>query len=301
MNTIEKRDGFLGQIHYVVPRPILADLAGHILVSGLYPTDIGRYPRAQHHVRQRVQGSAEHILILCTSGHGWYEVCGHRHTLRSGQLLLLPRGVPHAYGTGARSPWTILWAHFLGEDAGYFFNLLEAGSRVVPVGRPLMVRCERLFADAFEFMSGGFTQAGFICAAQALRHILGLIFFQNRAFHPATKAPAAESVERVTRFMREHVDATLTVQAMAHQAGLSITHFSRLFSQQTGFAPVEYFIHLKMQRACRFLTLTQLSIKEVAARLGYGDPYYFSRVFRKVMGLPPAEYRKEKVGLTSEG
>ena len=96
--------------------------------------------------------------------------------------------------------------------------------------------------------------------------------------------------------MRRHVDSTLTVEAMAREAGLSVTHFTRLFSQQTGFAPMEHFIRMKMQRACRYLTLTPHSIKEVASRIGYDDPYYFSRSFRKIMGVPPTAYRQSKRG-----
>jgi hypothetical protein len=57
---------------------------------------------------------------------------------------------------------------------------------------------------------------------------------------------------------------------MARETGLSVTHFTRLFSQQTGFAPMKHFIRLKMQRACHYLMLTPHSIKEIARREGLG-------------------------------
>jgi AraC-like DNA-binding protein len=296
MKTVRKRDGFLGQIQFVVPGPILERTAKHILVSSLHPTDIGWYPKARHHFRQRDAGAEQNILILCTRGSGWFEIGGHRHTLQGNQALLIPRGMPHTYAANERQPWTIQWVHFLGEDAPYFCTLLKPGSQVVPVAPELMPRLERLFADAYDALASGFTQQGIICAAQAMRHMLGLLFFNNAAFHPETKAASTESLERTLQFMRERVDAVLTVAEIARQAGLSVTHFSRLFRQHTGFAPMDYFIHLKMQRACRFLTLTPLSVKEIASRIGYEDPYYFSRLFRKVMGVPPAEYRKSKLG-----
>jgi len=96
--------------------------------------------------------------------------------------------------------------------------------------------------------------------------------------------------------MKKHLDATLTVNQMATYAGLSPTHFSRLFSREAGFPPMEYFIHLKIQRACRLLTLTPLRIKEISTRLGYTDQYYFSRIFHKVMGVSPAAYRRVQSG-----
>lgn len=296
MRAIHKQDGFLNQIMFVVPPPVLAETARHILVSGLYPTDIGWFPRARHHARQRVDGAKQNILILCTRGSGWFETNGRRHTLKQNQALLLPADTPHEYGASQHDPWSIQWVHFLGDDAACFFTLLKPGSHIVPVAAALTLKLNRLFADAYEALSGGFTQQSIICAAQAMRHILGLLFFNNRAFHPRTKTANTESLDRAIQFMRHHVDSTLTVEAMAREAGLSVTHFTRLFSQQTGFAPMEHFIRMKMQRACRYLTLTPHSIKEVASRIGYDDPYYFSRSFRKIMGVPPTAYRQSKRG-----
>jgi AraC-like DNA-binding protein len=64
-----------------------------------------------------------------------------------------------------------------------------------------------------------------------------------------------------------------------------------LFKQKTGFAPMEYFNQLKVQKACQYLLFTDLRIKEIAEQLGMEDPYYFSRMFKGVMGLSPKEYR----------
>ena len=77
MNTILKQDGFQGQIQYVIPRPVLEEIAQHILVSGLYPTDIGWYPQASHHGRHRESGAEQNILIICTAGQGWFEMDGN--------------------------------------------------------------------------------------------------------------------------------------------------------------------------------------------------------------------------------
>jgi len=129
-----------------------------------------------------------------------------------------------------------------------------------------------------------------------VRHILGLLFFGNKAFSPNTRTGRSRNLDQVIQFMKKNVDATLTINQMARETGLSATHFSRLFSQQTGFPPMDYFIHLKIHRACRFLTLTPLSIKEISSRMGYTDQYYFSRVFHKVMGISPVGYRRIQSG-----
>jgi AraC-like DNA-binding protein len=295
MNKIQKRDGFQGQIQYVIPRPVLSITAQHILVSGLYPTDIGWYPQARQHYRQRELGAEQNVLIICTAGQGWYEVEGKRKILRRNQALLMPRDKPHQYGASQSDPWTIQWVHFTGEDAPYYLTLLR-GEHTLNIHPELTPKIDRLFSDAYESLSGGFSQQSIICVAQVLRHILGLLFFSNKAFSPNPKTGRFRNLEQVLQFMKKNIDAALTINQMAAEAGLSPTHFSRLFSQQVGFPPMEYFIHLKIQRACRFLTLTPLSIKEIGSRLGYTDQYYFSRIFHKVMGISPAAYRRVQSG-----
>jgi AraC-like DNA-binding protein len=83
---------------------------------------------------------------------------------------------------------------------------------------------------------------------------------------------------------------------MAGQAGLSESHFSRVFKAQTGHAPLDYFILLKMQHASALLAVTDLHVKEVAAAVGYSDPYYFSRLFKQVIGVSPRDYRRAPKG-----
>ena len=64
-----------------------------------------------------------------------------------------------------------------------------------------------------------------------------------------------------------------------------------MFKKSTGFSVIEYFNHLKMQKACQFLQFTDLRVNEIANRLGMEDPYYFSRLFSKVIGMSPKQYR----------
>src|ERR1700722_10862761 len=295
MNRTEKSEGFQGQVQYVIPRPVLSSTAQHILVSGLYPTDIGCYPQARQHYRQREQGAEQNILIVCMSGQGWFEIDGRRKPLRRNQALLVPRDKPHAYGASQRDPWTIQWVHFTGEDAAYYLTLLRGGF-TLNIHPDLTPKIDQLFGEVYEALASGFSQQNIICAAQIVRHILGTLFFNNKAFSPNTKAARFRNLENVLRFMKKNINTTLTISEMAEQAGLSPPHFSRLFSQQAGVPPMEYFIHMKIQRACRFLTLTPLSIKEISSRLGYSDQYYFSRIFHKVMGIPPAAYRRNQSG-----
>jgi AraC-like DNA-binding protein len=69
-----------------------------------------------------------------------------------------------------------------------------------------------------------------------------------------------------------------------------------MFSRKTGYSPLSYFSHLKIDKACEYLDFSKLKIKEISFALGYSDPYYFSKDFQKKIGLSPRNYRKRVVG-----
>ena len=75
---------------------------------------------------------------------------------------------------------------------------------------------------------------------------------------------------------------------------LSKSGLHALFQKHTGRSPMDFFLRLKMKEACKMLRSTSLRVYEVAQRLGYQDPYYFSRIFRKVVGISPKEYQNSE-------
>ncbi|HTR43704.1 MAG TPA: AraC family transcriptional regulator [Pseudomonadales bacterium] len=113
--------------------------------------------------------------------------------------------------------------------------------------------------------------------------------------HSRTHDIASEIAERIGRsiaYMVEHLDQPLQVSTLAAQASVSPSHYFALFKRQTGTAPIDFFIRLRMNHARQLLDSTCSSVKEIAATMGYDDPFYFSRVFKSVHQVAPAEYRR---------
>lgn len=133
-----------------------------------------------------------------------------------------------------------------------------------------------------------------VFASQVMRQLLGrLILLQPTSGQDAKKQAY---VERATSYMAQHLEAALTLDELAHAVHLSRPHFVHIFKEVTGATPIDYYTRLKIQRACQYLDLTDLSIKEVARNVGIHDPYYFSRLFRKMMKQSPSDYRNVKKG-----
>jgi AraC family transcriptional regulator, arabinose operon regulatory protein len=96
--------------------------------------------------------------------------------------------------------------------------------------------------------------------------------------------------------MKQHLNQSLQLDTLAALANLSWSRYVDLFKQQTGYAPIDYFIGLRMHRACQLLDTAALSIKDVATELGYEDPLYFGRVFQAVVEMVPTAYQRMRKG-----
>ena len=97
---------------------------------------------------------------------------------------------------------------------------------------------------------------------------------------------------RVTHYMRENLQQNLSLGELAAYFKFSPSHFSMMFQKETGVSPMNYFIRLKIQKACEYIELTNLKLNDIATKLGFEDAAYFSRIFTKIMGISPAASRK---------
>jgi AraC-like DNA-binding protein len=92
-------------------------------------------------------------------------------------------------------------------------------------------------------------------------------------------------------FMKNNMHKPLSVEEIAKQFHYSPSHYTAMFKKKTGLSPINYFIRMKIHYACQLLTQRELIIKEIADKIGYEDPYYFSRIFKKVIGKSPTQYK----------
>jgi AraC-like DNA-binding protein len=94
--------------------------------------------------------------------------------------------------------------------------------------------------------------------------------------------------------MKENIEKKLSIEEVSKYTGYSTSHFSTLFQQQTQHSPLQYFNLLKVQQAALMLQETDMKINQICFKVGIEDSCYFSRLFTKVTGLSPTQYRKQK-------
>jgi AraC family transcriptional regulator of arabinose operon len=289
---LRKREGFEGQRLIVIPKKIVSEfLVKDPVTRQVYITDIGYYPKAMFHYAERLHGISQNIIIYCIEGYGWIEIDKKRIGISPSQFIAIPANTPHKYGADEKNPWSIYWAHFKGENAGFIAELIVKNSSNY---KPELTYSEdriRLFDDIYYNLEKGYGDDTLRYVNMIFYHFLSSMIYEDM-FNREKKELTPGVVEAAIKLMQDNIQKIVTLNEMASFSKLSVTHFSSLFRKKTGHSPIEYFNHLKIQKACQYLSFTKMTVKELAFHLGVEDQYYFSRMFTRLMGISPSEYRK---------
>ena len=299
---IKRKDGFSGERSVVLP-PMVVDMEREdALTSSLFVTDIGYYPHAAHHCRERREGLSEHVLIYCVEGRGWYRLSNNVMEVRAGEFFILPAGRPHAYGSAEGEAWTIYWVHFGGTHSNIYVDGAQEPQRINTAINSRIIDRNNIFEEILTTLSHGCGLEHLRYASALLHHYLASMRYLDM-FRAATQKDSASAqsqyidpVGAAIHYMQEHVEQRITLNDVLHYVGYSSSRFSKLFRQRTGCSPLAYFNLLKVQAARRWLDETDLCLNQICHKVGIEDPYYFSRLFSKTMGLSPQAYRRRQKG-----
>lgn len=298
MNNLRIKDGFRGERSLVIPDMVSKLAEKDAVLSTLHITDIGFYPHATHHYRERTAPIDQFVLIYCIQGSGKYHVNGKQYEVRANQYFILPAKTPHSYASNNDAPWTIYWIHFRGTLAPYFAEGAEAPITVSPNLNSRIADRNAIFEDIFMTLSAGYTIENLRYTASLLHFYLGslkyLPIYRRCHKKEASDVKTEESVitNAALQYMEENLEKTITLQDLSKYTGYSVSHFSMIFKKHTGHSPLSYFNLLKVKKACELLETTELKINQISYMVGFADPLYFTRQFTRVVGISPRNYRR---------
>ena len=297
---MRKRDGFIGEKMLSLPDSVRKEMIlPDPVLSRLYVEQIGYFPKAAGHYRRRREGCTDNILIYCVRGKGWYRVKEKHFELSPNQFVILPATREFlSYGADEKDPWTIYWVHFSGHDVDIFNQRFGISAGYDPRSIMYNEKGLQLWDTIYGNLETGFTNETLGNANLCLYHLIATFLYPTSATASLKTSNTKDLIDDSIRFMRGKLDTILTVKELATECGLSASHYSHLFHKTTGLPPLEYFIRLKLERACMYLYDSELKVKDISIRIGYEDPYYFSRLFKKHMSMSPQEYRGLQAGRT---
>ncbi len=128
--------------------------------------------------------------------------------------------------------------------------------------------------------------------AGIVNHLIGMMYSLERNIELNRTPKRIDMINRGRLRIRESLETPLSIHQIADELGMSYSNFRKLFKEYTGISPASYQQSLKLQRAKELLTTTDMSIKEIAYRLSFDSPDYFSSKFRMKTGRKPSEFRE---------
>lgn len=226
-------------------------------------------------------------MIVCVDGMGWCEYDGRVLPVPSGSALVIPPGVPHLYRADGTRPWTIWWLHAAGRDVDVLLQAIRGQAEIAVVEIGDLFRVTSSLEHVVDCLERDETLPSLLEAAGSAWSLLAQLAADSA--HGGHRRH--EPIRDAQLNLRENFSAPVSVPDLARLAGLSTSHFSALFRAATGGGVIEYVKTLRMARARELLATTSRSVAEIAALVGYGDAFYFSRQFRTINGCSPSQYR----------
>lgn len=258
-------------------------IAGQSAVTGYYPQTTGW--------RQLPFMVTVHVL----SGKYTFERDGHAAMeVGSGKALLIAPGVGHQISLQANTISVSSWAHLRFTLLGSIdpLSLLETSPVVVRPDAEAVGRINRELAD-LDFSDQDEWLLNIVRQKEYGLKLLSLILMHSQ-LKPNARL-LLENVNRlapVLRHVRDNYAGQIRVKDLAKLAYLSPSRFHVVFKEATGMAPIDYVLRLRMKEAQGLLVLTDLSVSQVARKVGYAGQFHFSRLFHSLCGMSPTEYRR---------
>lgn len=238
-------------------------------------------------------GIRDHFLIhYISSGSGTYETGGQVYHLNAGDAFLAYPNTEIRYQASDETPWTYEWVGFSGTDAGQIlthtdFSMEKPVLKNISYGASLHDRLNRINSAFGNTFLNAVEMTGEL-------YLLLSVLVKNAKTAPEEKTTAAGHVRQAVAYINSRFSYPVTVEDIASYVGVSRSTLFRDFRKEEHLSPKEYLDRFRVQRAMALLERTDLPVSSVAASVGFEDPLYFSKVFKKIAGSTPSNYRSIK-------
>ncbi|MDR0877103.1 MAG: AraC family transcriptional regulator, partial [Treponema sp.] len=230
-------------------------------------------------------------IVYISDGEGSFCAEGKTYAVRSGSMLLLLPGMKHFYKPLYETGWHEYWVGFTGS---FFNGLLKEGilSRehiFFEIG--LRDYVLSIFTQIFDEVRSQEPLYQVKACSKVFLLLAELLTFERRKEHPHY-SQQQKIVEKIKFLMEENICNRIDIPDIAQTMGISTSWLNDVFKTYTSMTPYQYYIQIKINKACRLIESTDISIKEASFKLGFDDPYYFSRLFKQKTGIPPSKWKR---------
>ncbi len=230
----------------------------------------------------------DHYLIHCiVSGRGTFRCGGKQYRLSAGDGFLVVPSLIISYEADRDDPWEYCWVGFNGADAKRLMEQTGLLNREPVFHYGQNSRLQDLMMGICNVSGSG--------PSNEARMESGLLLFlaalMDRYGKPAApRGNGYEYVRKAIKYIDYNYSGNISVGSVAQNVGISRSHLYRLFMRHISMPPNEYLMRYRINKAAALLKTGRLTVGETAYSTGFSDQLYFSRVFKKYMGVPPSRY-----------
>lgn len=249
----------------------------------LYPLSIGHYLYNANYILERNKFDS-FLLIYIVKGSCNISTKSHKFTANTGEFILLDCYLPHSYGSSM--PWEAFWLHFDGTLARNFFEEITSrnGYAFTPSHSSsaffYLEKIYNLFRSSATLSESSIS----ISITELLNHLLETSEDTIELYHSTL-------VTDTIAHINQHFHAPLSIKDLAQKANLSLYHFIRVFTKETGVTPYQYLMNTRIAAAKFLLKTSDIPVKDIAFRTGFHSESSFCTCFKKMEHLTPSTYR----------
>jgi len=237
----------------------------------------------------------EFQVVYITRGQGTFESKElGRKKIEAGTVFFLFPGVWHRYMPLPETGWKEHWISFNGVQPKTLkrHNIFSPERAVLEIGLDeTLIQLYQQIMELIESEKIGYKETIATLSYQIIAQII--------AKEKSKKFSGKEietTIQTAKALMVDRIDQQINSEELSHELGVGYSWFRRMFRHYTGLSPTQYFLQLKLNKAKELLVGTSLSIKEIAVITGFDSQYYFSKFFKKRIGMSPIQLRKYSRG-----
>ena len=230
------------------------------------------------------KGRDDYFLIYVTDGIFSTKVDDTTFNLEKGSVILYPPKYKYHYW--GEPPSKYLCVHFTGSHVEKLLTDLD-----FPALQPYILESE--FSPKIKSLFDKMVEQ-YMTNAPFLKHSLACLLEEILLTIAIGKVrdDGYRTFKKSIKYIHENYTEKIQIPYLAKLEGLSNSRYITLFSKEMGKTPSNYILDLRINRACELLLTTDMEIGSIGALSGYKDPYFFSKIFKKHIGVSPQEYRK---------
>jgi AraC family transcriptional regulator of arabinose operon len=240
------------------------------------------------YVISRPNGRSDFLIIYLIKGKGYYTFDNKKIEVKENNIIIYPPFTEQYYTYLGEDNTELYWIHITGNSVGEYLKKLQLSGKIHYVGS------DNVFNELFEkiihelqlknpmfqqFITGYFIQL----ISQFARKMLQL--------QTNSTVLMKEDIKKAIELMYKFYNKNYSAEEYAGYCNLSVYRFIHKFKQATGMTPIDYITKIRINAAKELLANSTYNVCEIASIVGYENPLYFSRVFKKFTGVPPSKYR----------